>query len=54
VTGARTQAMVEVTFDGKQLLRELHKVDASRPPTFALHPLQDVQVERVTVRAFDL
>jgi len=54
VTGARPQAMVKVAFDGVELLRGLHKVDASRPPTFAMHPLQEVQVGRVTVRAFDL
>ncbi len=47
--GAR--AMVRVSFEGTELVAALHKYDAQRPPTFAVHPQQEIAVRRVVVRA---
>lgn len=51
---APTQAMVKVNFEGKELLRSRYLYDSKLPPTFALHPLQEVSVREVTVRAYGL
>jgi serine/threonine protein kinase len=51
---APTQAMVKVNFEGKELLSRRYLFDAKLPPSFALHPLQEVSVRELTVRAYGL
>ena len=48
------QANVKVSFEGKELLRQLHAFDAKQPPAFALHPLQELSVSSAVVSAFGL
>ena len=51
---APSQANVKVTFEGQELLRELHSFDAKRRPVAALYPRQELSVRSVTVSAADL
>lgn len=51
---APTQANVKVSFEGEELLRRLHRFDAKRRASFALHPRQEVSVRAAAVTIFGL
>ena len=48
------QARVAVSFEGKEMLRQLYVFDAKARPTISLYPMQEVSVRAASLWAFDL
>lgn len=48
------QANVAVSFEGKEMLRQLCEFDAKTPPSFCLYPKQEVSVRAASLWAFGL